>query len=146
MDNREFKIKAVAQDRVNNISKEAKTTVYVDAKNPNLYSNFLLFGFKVDPISLPYKNGKINAYSNKVKLTLSASDDGVGMYKIYYKIGRDWKIYKEPIEFNKQGIYNINIKATDKLGNTITKNHTFRILSYKDKRLKKRHKRINFGG
>ena len=141
----EFKIKAVAQDRVNNTSKEAKTVIFVDAKKPNLYSNFLLFGLKAEPISLSHKKGKIDAYSNRVQLTMSASDDGVGIYKIYYKLGKDWEVYKNPIELDKKGVYSIDIKATDRLGNTTIKNHTFKIISYRDKRLKKRSKKINFG-
>ncbi|MGC8913471.1 MAG: OmpL47-type beta-barrel domain-containing protein [Thermoplasmata archaeon] len=60
-------------------------------------------------------------YVSNVVVNLSASDSGIGVDKIYYRINSgQWQEYTSNLSFASEGVYNISYYAKDKVGNTET--------------------------
>ena len=74
-----------------------------------------------------------NYFIGSATLTLTATDDatGSGIDKIEYRVnGGAYTLYTTPVAFNTPGTYDVDYKATDKIGNVSTvKTISFRILS-----------------
>jgi hypothetical protein len=106
-------------------------------------SNQSTFFFKVDEIgpeifylfsSPPYKekingNSKLLIYPEQSMLFLSATDNGVGLDKIFYSIDNEpERLYYNYFQgFRKGKSYNLKIRAIDKLGNQSVKEINFAI-------------------
>ena len=64
-------------------------------------------------------NGSNGWYTSDVTVSLSASDDLSGVAKTEYSLdnGATWTSYTAPATFNQDGIYTVNYRSTDKVGN-----------------------------
>ncbi|MCK4663410.1 MAG: hypothetical protein KAT68_11130 [Bacteroidales bacterium] len=101
-------------DNVNNTNIN-DFTVMIDNKGPKLYSRFSIL-----PIEKKEIDGiNIDVYSSHVVLFLSATDAHVPIDKIYYSTedGKE-KLFTGLVDGFKRGkVYDMKIKAKDKLGN-----------------------------
>lgn len=67
-------------------------------------------------------------YSKEVQVTLSATDDGIGLRKIEYKLNDgDWTSYNEPFTVTTEGEHTVLFRAVDKAHNSEIKTVTFTI-------------------
>jgi hypothetical protein len=88
----------------------------VDNKGPDIFSRFSIL-----PIGKDSVGGKeIDIYSSHVVLFLSATDERVPIDRIYYREDSlDYKLYTGLVsEFKRGKHYKLDIKASDKLGNS----------------------------
>lgn len=110
----------VSTEGINKISFRA-----INTTEDALTSDVLSYTITVDTISPVLGTATLNKNTtNKtISLSLSATDTGVGVAKIEYKIDSGtWTIYSNPIVFNTVGDYNVVYRAVDKAGNISTEN------------------------
>ncbi len=97
-------------DKVNNRNL-GSFFVYSDHSGPEIFSTF-----SIEPYET--KNG-LNVYAKDVNLYLAATDDKVGLDKIFYQIndGAFKEFTSRVIGFKRNTKYQVNIRALDILGN-----------------------------
>ena len=89
---------------------------FVDNTGPEIFNHMSLQ--KIGQQKLIEKNIEIPIYASGTNLYLAATDKYVGTKTIYYSLnGSLYKTYGSAIPLNRSGLYKLNIKATDKLGN-----------------------------
>jgi len=69
---------------------------------------------ELDP---PEPNGKNGWYVSRVKVSLFAEDDQVGVEDIYYRFGTPWQTYAGPFIVSASGVHFLEFFAIDKVGN-----------------------------
>lgn len=116
-------IRYYALDQVMNKSKDDNNanrnikTPYLDLSGPKVNSEFKGKVFVIrDTVYI----------SPKTKLILQASDTESGLQKITYSVnGGTENDYNTPLMFDKEGLYNVNMVAYDKVNNTNNKEIIF---------------------
>lgn len=75
----------------------------------------------IPPVTAASLEGTIGTngwYRSAVTVTLSSSDDNVGVWKTEYRLPeQDWQSYAEPFNINGQGTTLIEFRSTDQVGN-----------------------------
>ncbi|MCV6607318.1 MAG: DUF4998 domain-containing protein [Campylobacterales bacterium] len=137
MENQELTLSVESSDNVNNRSKSKKATIIIDTNPPKIYAHFSINGLRAKKLKLKGIDDSIETFAKRTKLYLGASDDDVGIDKIFYSIGKKGKVklYKEPLSFKRSGVYTVNIQAFDKLGNKQIHQYRFRVVSHNDSRI-----------
>lgn len=107
-----------AIDNVNNGAESKEATLFVDEMGPEISTRFS---------AKPAQSGR-NIYPRKTRLYLSATDEGAGLKRIYYRINKGKRrAYKKSIVFSRAGNFRVRILAVDRLGNTSKSETKFRI-------------------
>lgn len=111
-----------SKDCVQNTESVKTSRVHVDNSGPNIFHHF-----SIDPVGKKTIDGKeVNIYPNYTRLYLGATDEKVGNDRIEYSInGERFSAYSDPRtldiseldKFTSEKIYNVDVRAYDKLGN-----------------------------
>lgn len=119
-------------DNVNNISKTKTAKFFLDREPPKIYHHFSYNGKIAENLSA----GGVVTNPIYTKLYIAAQDQLAGVESIYYKINSgEYTIYKAPVKLSKEGEYNIEIKAVDRLGNEGVIRSKIKIVPLKTKSL-----------
>ncbi|NJK86306.1 MAG: hypothetical protein HC906_10375 [Bacteroidales bacterium] len=111
-------------DNVENTS-HSDFYVVIDNTGPEIFSRF-----SINPTKTIDVDGvKMEEYPPHAVLFFSSTDMVVGFEKMYYSInGSPEKLYAGYINtFPQKGVYNVNVRALDKLGNETKQTVTFSI-------------------
>lgn len=112
------RITAFAFDKVNNLG-TTEFNLFVDTIAPQIFVHF-----STQPI---YLDGK-KCYPIGTKVFVASTDKNVSISSIKYKINNDAELeYKNYLIFSTKGEFNLQIKATDQLGNESVENFLFQI-------------------
>lgn len=110
-------------DRVNNRELDRAVVVITDNTPPEIFANF----------SLPPVNAAgqaVPVYQPQTSLFLGATDNASGVNKIYYSFnGGKEAEYSTPLVLDREGTFDLLIRADDNLGNQTTKHLRFAIRS-----------------
>lgn len=119
-----------ATDKVKNQEQEKQSEIYVDNEAPDIYVNFSIKAIR-EEIS---GDEKISVYPPYVKMYIGATDRHCGTQDIFYSIDGGSKIKYTGINspadnefFKDEKLYEVNIEATDKLGNQSFKSIKFKV-------------------
>lgn len=119
-----------AFDKVNNLEQEKQSEVFVDNEAPEIYVNFSIKAIREDSTG----EEKISVYPPYVKMYIGATDRHCGTQDIYYSINNGKKIKytganspADSEQFKDERLYEVNIEATDKLGNKSSRTLKFRV-------------------
>ena len=119
-----YKISFTGYDNLDNTNTK-NILCLVDNSGPELYHRFSINTEK----SKTFEGKEIPSYPEHVVLFLSATDQFVGLDKLYYSLNNsDMKLYRRLIEsFNEKTLYELDMVAYDKLGNKNEKTTKFYI-------------------
>ena len=113
----EYEIEHYAKDCICNTEEVKENNVWVDDTPPTLEKTV------GDPNESTYGGYYV---TTDTEITLSASDSGVGLDKLEYKINDgDWTEYTGPFTFGEECIHNLSVRAVDRLEHTTYDNETF---------------------
>ena len=120
----------MASDKVNNREVEKKSELVVDIEAPDIYVNFSIKALREEVID----GEKIAVYPPYVKMYMGATDRYCGTQDIFYTIDggvkRKYGGVNSPFDselFKDEKMYEVNVEATDKLGNSSTKAMKFKV-------------------
>lgn len=103
-------------DRVNNRELDQALVLITDNTPPQIFANFSLAATSA--------GGSQSApvYRRQTSLFLGATDNAAGVHKIYYSInGGKEAEYKTPLVLDREGTFDLLIRADDNVGNQSTK-------------------------
>jgi len=107
-------------DRVNNRELDRAVVLITDNTPPEIFANFSLAA------KTAANSDGLAVYRRLTSLFLGATDNASGVHKIYYTIngGKEME-YKTPLVLDREGTFELRIRADDNLGNQSTKNLRF---------------------
>lgn len=120
----------MASDKVNNREVEKQCELVVDNEAPEVYVNFSIKALREEIID----GEKISVYPPYVKMYMGATDRYCGTQDIFFTIDGGVKHkyggVNSPFDselFKEEKMYEVNVEAIDKLGNSSTKAMKFRV-------------------
>ncbi|MCV6606770.1 MAG: hypothetical protein OIF32_01035 [Campylobacterales bacterium] len=132
-DYEKFRFYFKAKDNVENASEANPIDIVVDRRAPELTHHFSYNGLKVEGVEVSDGKNGLNNYPLGTQLYVNTIDDIVGVNKVYVRLNDVEKEYVgKPIQLNKEGIYRISIRVSDRVGNEVSSKFKIRVLDFKN--------------